>query len=402
MNSLQKSKKVIPGKQQKPQKLSLKTYLPFSLFDFHTLSIADQGLKKNTSFHFLLKQGVRFLSMKECLSSSEIFPRDFLKALQAFYKNTEAVSTKTKAILYFPKNFRSNKSLCLLWRNQKPQALTVFLAAKSQIELLNYAPNNTKQTSQFYLAPGAQLHHLQLSGTQTDTQVTFKSGSLYHSLHYCCSTENSNLDSVGTKNEVAPAHFSEDLLGAPERSTGATTKTPKKAQFQHDLSEHKISLLLQGQKSSARVVYLYSLQKDQKALVKIQQHHTHKNSFSSVHCSSVLRDQAQLDFSGKVAISKQATQTKAFLYNTNLLLSEKAAIHARPQLEIQNPDLECKHGFTSSPIDEETVYYLQSRGLSRQAAENLISRGFLNAKAQMLSLSPKLQDVFDKLFAKSC
>lgn len=357
MNFQQKSQKVTLDKQQKLQKLSLDPLLPFSPSDFHTLSISDQGMRKNASFRLLLKQGVRFLSIKECLNNSLLFPRDFLQIL---IKNTQTSSQKKQLVLYFPKNFRSDKALCLLWGNQEPQALTLFLAAKSQIEVLNCAPNNTKQTCRFYLAPDAQLYHLHLSGIQADTQATLKSNSRYHLLHYFCPLENSSL------------------------------------------SEHQLSFLLQGQKSSARVVCLYSLQKTQKALVKIQQQHTHKNSFSSVHCSSVLHDQAQLDFSGKIAIPKQATQTQAFLYNTNLLLSEKATVHARPQLEIQNSDLECKHGFTSSPIDKETLFYLKSRGLIRQEAEDLIAQGFLNSKAQTFAFPQTMQNILDVLLKKLC
>ncbi len=100
------------------------------------------------------------------------------------------------------------------------------------------------------------------------------------------------------------------------------------------------------------------------------------------HCESrqlykgVVADSATAVFNGKVVVRPDARKTDAMQTNKNLLLSPRASVDAKPQLEILNDDVRCTHGATIGPPDEETLFYMQSRGLDIQSATGLLAYGF--------------------------
>jgi Fe-S cluster assembly protein SufD len=90
----------------------------------------------------------------------------------------------------------------------------------------------------------------------------------------------------------------------------------------------------------------------------------------------ILAGQSTGVFNGKVYVRKDAQQTNAFQSNKNILLSEEAGVNTKPQLEIFADDVKCSHGCTVGSVDEEALFYLQSRGISREAAMALLLQGF--------------------------
>lgn len=90
----------------------------------------------------------------------------------------------------------------------------------------------------------------------------------------------------------------------------------------------------------------------------------------------VIGDQARGVFNGKVIVRPGAQKTDANQTNRNLLLSRRATVDTKPQLEIFADDVRCTHGATVGPPDAETLFYLQSRGLSPEEAIRLVAYGF--------------------------
>ena len=90
----------------------------------------------------------------------------------------------------------------------------------------------------------------------------------------------------------------------------------------------------------------------------------------------IVADRAHAVFNGKVFVSKPAQLTDAGQLNRNLLLSPKARVDTKPQLEIIADDVKCTHGATVSQLDDEEVFYLQSRGLDETNARNLLINAF--------------------------
>jgi Fe-S cluster assembly protein SufD len=83
-------------------------------------------------------------------------------------------------------------------------------------------------------------------------------------------------------------------------------------------------------------------------------------------------------YSGLIRVRKEAPGTNAFQTNRNLVLSEGASAESVPNLEIETNDVRCSHASAVGPIDEEQLYYLESRGVPPAAAERLIVLGFFS------------------------
>jgi Fe-S cluster assembly protein SufD len=101
------------------------------------------------------------------------------------------------------------------------------------------------------------------------------------------------------------------------------------------------------------------------------------------HCQSnelykgILTDKARGVFNGKVMVRRDAQKTNAFQQNSSLVLSDKAQMDSKPQLEIYADDVRCSHGATIGQLDEKSVYYLRSRGLSDQEARRMLQQAFI-------------------------
>ncbi|NJR55906.1 MAG: Fe-S cluster assembly protein SufD [Acaryochloris sp. CRU_2_0] len=105
-------------------------------------------------------------------------------------------------------------------------------------------------------------------------------------------------------------------------------------------------------------------------------------SFTGSHCTAqqlhkcIVDDRARAVFNGKIFVPKAAQQTNASQLSRNLLLSAKARVDTKPQLEIVADDVKCAHGATVSQLDDDEIFYLQSRGLDRKSAGDLLVEGF--------------------------
>lgn len=102
------------------------------------------------------------------------------------------------------------------------------------------------------------------------------------------------------------------------------------------------------------------------------------------HCNShelykgLLDDSSTGVFNGKVYVHLDAQKTNAYQNNANILLSEQAQMNTKPELEIYADDVKCSHGTTTGQMDEEALFYLQSRGLSYEGARKLLTTAFIN------------------------
>ncbi|HIG89908.1 MAG TPA: Fe-S cluster assembly protein SufD [Flavobacteriaceae bacterium] len=83
-------------------------------------------------------------------------------------------------------------------------------------------------------------------------------------------------------------------------------------------------------------------------------------------------------FNGQIVVNKEAQKTNAFQSNNNILLSDKATINAKPQLEIYADDVKCSHGCTVGQLDKNALFYLKSRGIPEKEATALLMYGFAN------------------------
>ncbi len=107
------------------------------------------------------------------------------------------------------------------------------------------------------------------------------------------------------------------------------------------------------------------------------QHHVAESARSDVYYKGVAKDQGTIVYQGLIKLEPAAQKTDAYQTNRNLLLSRKARVESVPQLEIAANDVRCSHGSSIAPIDEEQIFYLETRGIPRPSAENLLVAAFL-------------------------
>lgn len=106
-------------------------------------------------------------------------------------------------------------------------------------------------------------------------------------------------------------------------------------------------------------------------------HHIGKDSTSRVDVKSIVDDKSHSSFLGSIIVDKNAINTDAELYNKNLLISDKATAITEPQLDIHTKEIVCKHGCTVSNIDKQQLYYLNSKGIEDNIAEETLKQCFL-------------------------
>ena len=111
---------------------------------------------------------------------------------------------------------------------------------------------------------------------------------------------------------------------------------------------------------------------------------------------SILDGKAHGVFSGRIYVHPDAQKTDAKQTNQTLLLSENAVIDAMPQLEIFADDVKCTHGATVGQLDAESIFYLRSRGIDKDAARALLTYAFANDIVSRISVEP-LRDGLEKL-----
>jgi len=132
------------------------------------------------------------------------------------------------------------------------------------------------------------------------------------------------------------------------------------------------------------ILGLFIGRKDQVFKLKTKQHHFIGNSQSNLLVKGVFYDNAHFFYEGLIRIEKIAQKSKAYQKNQNLLLSKFAFVDTRPYLEILANDVFCTHGSTTGRLNQESIFYLKTRGISTKKAKNLLVDGFINEIYQLL------------------
>ena len=129
--------------------------------------------------------------------------------------------------------------------------------------------------------------------------------------------------------------------------------------------------------------------------------HSKPNCLSDELFKNVLDDKATGVFCGKILVEKDAQKTLAYQTNRNLLNSTEAQMFAKPQLEIYADDVKCSHGLTTGHLDEESLFYMRSRGMDKEEARLLLLVAFTSDVVELIripTLQERLLTLIDKRF----
>lgn len=165
------------------------------------------------------------------------------------------------------------------------------------------------------------------------------------------------------------------------------------------LMRNNLQLILDGEGIESHMYGLYLIGSDTLADNHTVVDHRKPNSFSNEFYKGIMDESSKGVFNGKIYVRPQAQKTNAFQSNRNILLTDKATVNTKPQLEIWADDVKCSHGCTTGQIDEEALFYLQSRGISKESARAMMLYAFAGEILDNVA-QPELKAYLDQLISE--
>tara|TARA_S200000501_G_scaffold6030_1_gene5299 strand:+ start:772 stop:2019 length:1248 start_codon:yes stop_codon:yes gene_type:complete len=144
-----------------------------------------------------------------------------------------------------------------------------------------------------------------------------------------------------------------------------------------NFSKNEVNCNLNGEYSSAFVNGIFSLDNEQHHEIRTIINHLVENTKSYQLIKSVLGKNAKSAYQGKILVDSKAQKTDGYQLSKAILLDETSEFNAKPELEIYADDVKCSHGSASGSLDENTIFYLMSRGLNYKQSKELLINGFL-------------------------
>ena len=158
--------------------------------------------------------------------------------------------------------------------------------------------------------------------------------------------------------------------------------------------KNDIRIDLGGEKAEADIGGLYIAKPKSIIDYNIIMNHLSKGTLSKQFFKGILSENSKASFTGRVKIEKNCIDSKSEQINNNLLLSEKAQINSDPQLEIYCNEVECSHASTVGQFDEDILFYLRSRGISKEYARKMLLEGFYMDILNRIN-NPKIQSIVE-------
>ena len=151
-------------------------------------------------------------------------------------------------------------------------------------------------------------------------------------------------------------------------------------------AKHDINCSLNNDYGSVAINGIIDLDNKKHHEIKTVINHNEENCKSYQLIKSVLSDNSKGVYQGKIYVNSVAQKTDGYQLSRALLLNEDVEFNAKPELEIYADDVKCSHGSTSGNIDENSIFYLMSRGLSHAQSKKLLTNGFLNEVIEKITI----------------
>ena len=183
------------------------------------------------------------------------------------------------------------------------------------------------------------------------------------------SLKNYKIDKIRNKN----IKYSFNNINQDENSISETFILSTGSNF----LKNEINCNLNGNYSSAFVNGIFSLIDNQQHEIRTTINHLTENTKSYQLIKSVLGKKSKAAYQGKIFVNPKAQKTDGYQLSKAILLDETSEFNAKPELEIYADDVKCSHGSSSGSLDENSIFYLMSRGLDYQQSKELLIGGFI-------------------------
>ncbi|HWZ21787.1 MAG TPA: Fe-S cluster assembly protein SufD [Cytophagaceae bacterium] len=187
--------------------------------------------------------------------------------------------------------------------------------------------------------------------------------------------QDSNLDYYKIQDDTDNSYHvgSTEILHEAKSISTSTTITIGGA-----LIRNNLNITLNAEFCEAHMNGLYMLSGTQHVDNHTIADHAKPNCYSNELYKGIMDDKSTGVFNGKIFVKPDAQKTNAFQSNKNVLLSKEATVNTKPQLEIFADDVKCSHGATTGQLDEESLFYLRSRGIGEAQSKRLLLHAFAN------------------------
>jgi Fe-S cluster assembly protein SufD len=202
--------------------------------------------------------------------------------------------------------------------------------------------------------------------------------------------KNSKLTLINIKNNIKSTDHTNIILAENSSLNCIYISLPK------ETIENHIQVDLNGKNANCKLNSLSIVNKENKIINKTLINHNFSESTSDQLFKNILNDHSYSEFSGLIHIKRHAQKTKANQLNKNLLLSDTAKSIAKPQLKIQADNVKCAHGSSTGQINQDELFYLQSRGLTIKQAKTMLIMGFAKEIIDFITIK-KVKKSLEKL-----
>lgn len=197
--------------------------------------------------------------------------------------------------------------------------------------------------------------------------------------------QDANLDYYKIQDDTENSYHigSTEILHEAKSISSSTTVTLGGA-----ITRNNLNITLDAEYCEAHLNGLYLMQGTQHVDNHTIADHAKANCYSNELYKGIMDDKSTGVFNGKIFVKPDAQKTNAFQSNKNILLSKEATVNTKPQLEIFADDVKCSHGATTGQLDEESLFYLRSRGIGEAVAKRLLLHAFANDVLERIKIEP--------------
>ena len=320
-----------------------------------------------------------------------------------FQKALSKISVENAEFLTLNNAFSSNKDLVEKYFNQIKPKNTAFTALNDALfsdGFFLFVPKNTvieKPIHLFYISEnqdenvfyttrnlliveeGAKVEVIE-SHHNFDETYTFT-----NSVTEIFVGKNAKADWHKLQNDSQTTYLVDSTFAKQERDSLATVNT---FAFGGKLVRNNLDFIHTGENINSFMNGITIIGNEQLVDHHTAVHHNEPNCESYQNYKGVFKDKAHGVFNGKVFVNKIAQKTNAYQQNNNILLSEGATIDTKPQLEIFADDVKCSHGCTVGQLNDEALFYLRARGISKKEAQALLLYAFANDAMENINIEP--------------
>ncbi|MCK4923149.1 MAG: Fe-S cluster assembly protein SufD [Bacteroidales bacterium] len=274
--------------------------------------------------------------------------------------------------LYVPKNVKHDKSI---------QIIHLLLANEDQL---------VQHRNLFILEEGAEANVLICDHSLSIQKF------VTNSVTEIFSDKNSTFNITRVQNEHNQSVQITNTYIHQEQDSVVTSNT---ISLHGGIIRNNIKVNMEGENCENNCLGLFFADKEQIVDNFIYINHLKPNCTSNQLYKGILDDTARGAFTGRIHVWPDAQKTLAYQKNNNILMSDDAKMNTKPQLEIYADDVKCSHGATVGQLDEEAVFYLQSRGISERESRLLLMYAFADeviSKIKLPALKERMNDLVDK------